>query len=85
MPRCSPEARQQARAAADALDLREDVLAADCLNPETEPTDLWAVELTLPLRTGGVPPEIAVELARRGLTVRLSQPRNTHWYVLATA
>lgn len=81
---CIADRRQQAVALADAADCDERVVATDVLVPDTDPTGLWAVELTLAPGAGGLPPALMREIAHRELTVRDVSPQGLYWRALVT-
>lgn len=80
---CTVETRTQARAAAETLGRDSRVLATSVIAPDAEPTDRWAIELTL--ETRGIPPTLLSSIASQGLTVWTTAPRGEWWHVVATA
>lgn len=82
---CTVDAREQARAVARQLDTDPRVLAVDVIEPITDPTDRWAVDLILCSDCDGIPSPVIAVLAEYGLTIRHAGPRGDHWQALATA
>lgn len=79
---CTVRARDQARAAARQLDADPRVLAVDLIDPATDPTDSWTVDLICNSESG-LPSPVHSVLAEYGLTIRQVRPRSDHWQCLA--
>jgi hypothetical protein len=85
------KARTRVRNCASALDALACVCAADVLDPNTDPTDRWTIEVVVEhsthLQTSGVPPAVLAALANHDLTVRgvTQQGAGSFSVVVATA
>lgn len=80
---CTVEKRERARKCADTLAAREPVLAVDVLDPHTDPTARWTIELVLCAE--GVPPQVLDDFGNYRLTVRSVAPQGPFYQVVATA
>lgn len=84
MSTCQVDARQRARAAAEAIATHPDVLGVDVLDPTTDPTACFTLECTLRPQAGGVPAPVLSDLSARGCTVRDVSRQGEHWRAVAT-
>lgn len=80
---CTVEQRQNARDCATACLDEPAVVAADALDPATDPTDRWTVELVLCV--DGVPPAVSRLLSLYDLTIRDVSPQRDQWRAVAVA
>ena len=80
---CTVDARKRTRKAADTLELHRQVDAVDVIEPATDPTDRWTIELVVCVN--GVPDTILDTLAEHELTLRHAGPRGPYWHVVAVA
>lgn len=78
---CTVAKRERARKCADTLAARESVLAVDVLDPHTDPTDRWTLDIVL--CTEGVPPVALDDLGNYQATLRSVARQGTHWQAVA--
>ena len=83
MSRCHSRERNRARNCAQLLVAHDLVHAVDVIEPATDPTDRWTIELVLCVN--GVPDTILDTLAEYQLTLRHAGPRGPYWHVVAVA
>jgi hypothetical protein len=67
------DARDQARAAVARLGGRPDVLGTDLVDPDTDPTGKWTVEIAI--EGDATPPAVLRILADEGLSILDAGPR----------
>jgi len=81
---CTVDRRRRARRCGAALETVAPVQAVDVLDPHTDPTQRWTVEIVLAPSAGGLPPEVLSTLAAHQLSVRDVSPQGRHWVAVAT-
>lgn len=87
MAGCQPATREHVRRAAAQLDALPSVAGADVLEPDLDPSDKWAIDVTVATeRAGGVPPLVLRTLADYNLEVLRADPQGLqHHQILAVA
>jgi len=83
MSSCTLDERDRARRAIRAIGDRPDILAIDLIDPDTDPTRRWTIEIACDGTTGSVPPTILRALADAGLSIRGAGPRRGCYRVVA--
>ena len=83
--RCHADARQRADSAARALEAQGIVVAVDVLDPATDPSDRWTVDILLEPSACGAPANVLAELAARDCGVLDVELQGGYWNVVATA
>jgi hypothetical protein len=81
---CTVEKRSRARKCAETLDARQSVLAVDVLDPHTDPSDRWTIELVLCENYNGVPPQILDDLGSYRATLRKASPQGPYYKAVVT-
>jgi len=81
MSSCTLDERDRARAAIESIADRPDVLGTDLIDPDTDPTNRWTIEIAID--GDCVPAAIVRELADEELSIRNAAPRQSWWHCVA--
>lgn len=85
MNHCTVRARDQAKAAARQLDADPRTLAVDVIDPATDPTDRWTVDVILVEECDAIPTPVLSILSEYQLAIHDQQRRGDHQQFLAVA
>lgn len=80
---CVAEQRTRVDEAIAELERDPAVFAATRLDPDTDPTGYWTIDVVLSGAHEGLPPHLAETLAGAGFSIRSVDPQVDHWQALA--